>query len=91
MDSATVSRAFTFVEGRFSGTPCWECKGRETIGTIYQGIVIASCEGCGGATRIGPLARLWDPSATRRDVRRPVVRAPQKTVTPSGTVRRQPR
>lgn len=90
MDSATVSRAFAFVERRYSRTPCRECKGRKTIGTICQGIVIASCEECGGATRIGPLVRLWDPQA-EKDRSRPILRAPQEAAAPGRTIRQQPR
>lgn len=65
MDSATTDRAFTFVERRYGGTPCMECKSRKTVGTLYQGTVIASCENCGRATPIGPLARLWNPGKGR--------------------------
>ncbi|GLW46609.1 hypothetical protein Stsp02_22710 [Streptomyces sp. NBRC 14336] len=72
MDSATTDRAFMFVERRYGGTPCMECRSRKTVGTLYQGTVIASCEDCGRATHIGPLARLWNPGrATTAPRRRP--------------------
>ncbi len=64
-DSDVVNEAFRFVECHFNGTPCWECNGRSTIASIISGVVIASCDKCGGATPIGPLARFWSPDAVR--------------------------
>ncbi|WP_432155770.1 hypothetical protein [Streptomyces sp. bgisy153] len=86
MNCTDVSAAFTFVERTYGRTPCHHCKGRQTIGTICQGVVIASCEDCGGGTRIGALAALWNPQAeTSRE--RPALWAPQER--PTGrTVRR---
>ncbi len=62
-DGDVVNEAFRFVECRFNGTPCWECNRRSTIASISEGVVVVSCEGCGGATLIGPLARFWSPGA----------------------------
>ncbi|NUQ96414.1 MAG: hypothetical protein HOY79_07545 [Streptomyces sp.] len=87
-----VGRAFAFAQRTYSGTPCQECKGRSTVGTIYQGVVSASCEDCGGATRIGPLARVVPPQSTAQGGRgRPVLRAPADA--PRGAVNgiRRPR
>lgn len=80
-----VGGAFSFVQRTYRGTPCRECKGRSTVGTIYLGMVLASCEDCGGATRIGPLARVVPPAGSARGVPgRPVLRAaadaPRRTV-----------
>ena len=84
-----TNRAFSFVQRTYSGTLCQECKGSRTVGTIYLGVVSASCEDCGGATRIGPLARILPPAGATQGVRgRPVLRAadaPRRTV--SGNAR----
>lgn len=62
-DGDVVNEAFGFVWRHFNGTECWECKGRSTVASIISGVVIASCEKCGGATPIGPLASFWSPGA----------------------------
>lgn len=77
-DGSAVDSAFNFVAQRFNGTPCWECKGNKTVAMIVGGTVAASCEGCGGSTRIGPLLKLWTPGQPQSPARgreRPVLRA----------------
>ena len=73
-----MNAAFSFMGQRYNRTPCRECKGRNTVAVIVGGMVSASCEDCGGATRVGALAKLWNP-AQREGVReRPILRAPQE-------------
>lgn len=54
MDASQVAAAFRAIQ-QFRGTPCRECQSRQTVPLIYEGVVIVSCEDCGGATRKGRL------------------------------------
>lgn len=56
MNAAEVGKAFAHVQQRFSRTACRECRGPNTVAYVYEGVVIASCEDCGGATPKGRLA-----------------------------------
>ncbi|MGW7361996.1 hypothetical protein ACWGI8_00860 [Streptomyces sp. NPDC054841] len=56
MNAQEVTAAFAHVQKQFSRTPCRECRGRNTVALVYEGVVIVSCESCGGATRKGQLA-----------------------------------
>ncbi|MEW2083482.1 hypothetical protein [Streptomyces sp. NPDC005283] len=58
MDAKQVGQAFASIE-RFRRTPCRECQSRQTVPLINQGVVIVSCENCGGAT---PKGRLVQPA-----------------------------
>lgn len=53
MDTAQVGRAFTDVGQRLNGTPCRECRRRNTYAVIYQAVVFVACEDCGCSTRMG--------------------------------------
>lgn len=52
MDASQVDAAHRSIQ-QFRGTPCRECLSRQTVPLIYQGVVMVSCESCGGATRKG--------------------------------------
>lgn len=54
MDASQVAAAHSSIQ-QFRGTACRECQSRQTIPMIYQGVVIVSCESCGGATPKGRL------------------------------------
>ncbi|WP_326648372.1 MULTISPECIES: hypothetical protein [unclassified Streptomyces] len=56
MDAIQVGQAFASIE-RFRHTRCRECQSQQTVPLINQGVVIVSCENCGGATRKGRLAQ----------------------------------
>ncbi|NUK07447.1 hypothetical protein HRW18_05345 [Streptomyces lunaelactis] len=56
MDTRQVGQAFASIE-RFRGTACRECQSRQTVPLLYEGVVVVSCENCGGATRMGRLAQ----------------------------------
>ncbi|WP_418957238.1 hypothetical protein [Streptomyces tritici] len=53
MNAADVGRTFMHVQQRLSGTPCHECRSRNTDAYVYELAVIVSCRDCGGATRKG--------------------------------------
>ncbi|MGW7363270.1 hypothetical protein ACWGI8_07545 [Streptomyces sp. NPDC054841] len=56
MNAQEVTAAFAHVQKQFNGSPCRECKGRNTVAlVVYGGAVVVSCETCGGATRKGRL------------------------------------
>jgi translation initiation factor 2 beta subunit (eIF-2beta)/eIF-5 len=55
MDASQVVEAQRCIE-QFRHTPCRECQSRQTVPLIYQGLVIVSCENCGGATPKGRLS-----------------------------------
>jgi translation initiation factor 2 beta subunit (eIF-2beta)/eIF-5 len=56
MDASQVAQAFRWIE-QFRHTPCRECRSRQTFPLIYEGVVIVSCEDCGGSTPKGRLTK----------------------------------
>ncbi|MER5465934.1 hypothetical protein ABT010_35820 [Streptomyces sp. NPDC002668] len=52
MEAKQAGQAFASIE-QFRHTPCRECRSRQTVPLICQGVVIVSCEKYGGATRKG--------------------------------------
>lgn len=52
MNSEEVDRAFR-IASQFNGFQCRECKGNQTVGLVYLGVIVVSCENCGADTRKG--------------------------------------
>jgi translation initiation factor 2 beta subunit (eIF-2beta)/eIF-5 len=55
-DADQINRLFAQVQKQFGRRPCRDCKSRETVGTVYEGIVIVSCSNCGSGTPVRRLA-----------------------------------
>lgn len=58
--AAEVDQAYT-IAAQFNGSQCRECRGNQTVGVIYLGVVSASCENCGAYTPKGKI----DPETLR--------------------------
>ncbi|GAB2783733.1 hypothetical protein GCM10027091_16730 [Streptomyces daliensis] len=73
MNADEVDLAFK-IAATFNGTPCGQCRRRETIGVVYLGVISASCEACGGYTRKGVLTREMLAAASAASQTQPVAR-----------------
>jgi hypothetical protein len=70
MDTQQVEQAFRYA-AQYNGSQCSHCGGNRTLGVVYMGVVVVTCEMCGGDSRKGfitpeVLAAVPPPPATRR-------------------------
>ncbi|NUK22086.1 hypothetical protein [Streptomyces lunaelactis] len=57
MEAAQVNEAFAEAERRYNRTECRDCRGCSTFALINMGVIVVSCQDCGGATRKGRLVQ----------------------------------